>query len=87
VRSADPGGAWQPARVLDHHLTGCLPGRVHLADMTAVRLNFVNEGAIPIRTRLPRRTWLAVRIGRLAARLSKAARLGQGRIIGGGRGQ
>ncbi len=55
--------------------------------MTAVRLNFVNEGPKPIRPRLPLRTWLAVRIGRLAARLSKAARLGLGCIIGGGLGQ
>jgi len=87
VRSADPGGAGQTVRVLDHHLTGCLPSRVHLADMTAVRLNFVNAGPKPIRTRLPLRTRCVVRIGRLAARLSKAARLGLGCIIGGGRGQ
>jgi len=55
--------------------------------MTAVRLNFVNAGPKPIRTRLPLRTRCVVRIGRLAARLSKAARLGLGCIIGGGRGQ
>jgi len=83
VRSADLGGAGQTARVLDHDLTGCLPGRVHPADMTAVGLNLVNEGPKRIRARLPLRTWLAVRVGRLAARLSRAARLGQGRIIGG----
>jgi len=83
VRSADLGGAGQTARVLDHDLTGCLPGRVHPADMTAVGLNLVNEGPKRIRARLPLRTWLAVRVGRLAARLSRTARLGQGRIIGG----